>query len=266
MLPPAFPLLLIVTGMLLGLARWRDGRLLIWIGVGLLASFSLGPVADGLTKISQAGVLPLTNTRIQHVLAPDSPDGATRTEMLTTASVDVSMRPQAIVVLGGGVRRGALEEASLVAPSAATLERLAFAARIARASGLPILVSGGTFPGQGLAEAEVMKFTLEHSFDLPVRWLEGHSRDTMENARFSAQILRAAGVQRILLVTSAVHMQRSVAEFQGHGLVVTPAPSGFDGGGGPGWEQWIPRASALRRSSEALHEMLGNRWLSIRSD
>jgi uncharacterized SAM-binding protein YcdF (DUF218 family) len=58
-------------------------------------------------------------------------------------------------------------------------------------------------------------------------WLQPYSRNTYEDALFSAQMLEEAGIQRILLVTSALHMPRSVALFEAQGLEVIPAPTDF---------------------------------------
>lgn len=58
-------------------------------------------------------------------------------------------------------------------------------------------------------------------------WLESESRNTYENALYSRQILEQKGIRRIILVTSAFHMPRSVALFEHQGLEVIPAPTDF---------------------------------------
>lgn len=65
---------------------------------------------------------------------------------------------------------------------------------------------------------------LEGEFGVPVRWREELSRDTADNARFSAVMLKAAGISRIVLVTQAFHMPRAVALFEAAGLQVVAAP------------------------------------------
>ncbi|WP_341648475.1 YdcF family protein [Thauera humireducens] len=101
-----------------------------------------------------------------------------------------------------------------------------YGARLARTTGLPLLVSGGGI-GNETAEAVLMKSALEEDFGLTVRWAEARSRDTRENALFSAQILREADVRHVLLVTHAMHMPRAQAAFESAGLIVTPAPTGW---------------------------------------
>jgi uncharacterized SAM-binding protein YcdF (DUF218 family) len=119
---------------------------------------------------------------------------------------------QAIVILGGGIREHAPEYGG-DAPAGATLERLIEGAKVARITHLPVLVSGSP------REAAAMRRFLIEDLQTPVQWLENASADTHENAVFSARILRAAGVGRIILVTSSLHLPRSVGEFERSGLL-----------------------------------------------
>ena len=54
-----------------------------------------------------------------------------------------------------------------------------------------------------------MKQVLEREFQVPVTWVEETSRNTLENARGSFQVLGAAGIRRVYLVTHAWHMPRA---------------------------------------------------------
>lgn len=164
---------------------------------------------------------------------------------------------QAIVILGGGREYDTPELGGRHRVNEYTLGRLSEGARIARQTGLPILVSGGKTPWERQSEAELMRRSLTEEFGLTPRWLEGESRDTTENAEFSARILKEAGVDTILLVTNAWHMPRALRNFEQTGLKVLPAPFGFskDISGGSAW--WLPKADALERSYWALHEYLG---------
>ena len=73
----------------------------------------------------------------------------------------------------------------------------------------------------------------------------------------------AASSPRILLVTSAFHMQRAQRLFERQGLVVEPFPVDFQARGawvGPQWRdptQWFPSAGSLSASSRALRELQG---------
>lgn len=138
----------------------------------------------------------------------------------------LGQQAQAIVVLGVG-RVGGDPGWGEEQPSAAGIERLRYAARIHRASGLPLLLSGGSPQDERLSEAELFRRVLEQDLQLSARWLEEHSRTTWENAQFSRLPLQQAGVQRIVLVTQAAHMPRARWCFEQQGLQVIPAPVGF---------------------------------------
>ena len=72
-----------------------------------------------------------------------------------------------------------------------------------------------------------MQASLSRDFGVTARWIESRSRDTFQNAQYSAPLLRAQGVTRILLVTDALHEHRAAAEFAAAGLAVRPAPTGL---------------------------------------
>ncbi len=171
----------------------------------------------------------------------------------------------AIVVLGGGRYRSAPEYGEDTV-SMAALVRLRYGVRLYRQHGLPLLVSGGNVYEQRLPEAELMARVLVEDFGVPVRWREIASRNTWENARFSAALLSAAGISRVLLVTHASHMPRSLDAFRRNGIRVIAAPTGFFSHPSPGRGalNWVPRASALHASTVALHEYLGLLWYRLR--
>ena len=57
--------------------------------------------------------------------------------------------------------------------------------------------------------------------------LESRSFNTHENAVFTKEILQALNINKILLVTSAVHMPRSIAIFRHENIDAIPAPTDF---------------------------------------
>ena len=120
---------------------------------------------------------------------------------------------QAIVVLGGGRFRNAPEYGGQDTPRLLPLARLRYGAKLHHETGLPILVSGGAPDGSPESEAALMARTLHDAFAVTVKWQEQTSENTAQNAKFSAQQLKQAGVQRVLLVTDAMHMARSRAIF-----------------------------------------------------
>lgn len=167
---------------------------------------------------------------------------------------------QAIVVLGAGRIANAPEYGGRDVPSAVGLQRLRYAAKLHRDTGLPILLSGGLPDGSAMSEAAIMERVLREDFVVPTRWLEERSNNTAENARDTAAMLRQAGVQRILLVTDAIHMQRARLAFQRTGLIVIAAPTVFNSTERVTIADWFPRSRWLQRSDYASHEWLGLAW------
>ena len=90
-----------------------------------------------------------------------------------------------------------------------------------------MLVSGGLHYGQPPSEAQIMADSLAQDFNVNTRWLEGQSRTTWENAQYSAQMLQAEGIQRVVLVTDAWHMPRSRWSYEQFGFQVLAHLWGF---------------------------------------
>jgi uncharacterized SAM-binding protein YcdF (DUF218 family) len=243
-LPPANLFLLIAVGLLLWRRRPRAGRILAGTGLALLALLSMTAVADWFVTPLERMTTPLR--------APER-SGA-----------------QAIVVLAAGQLRSAPEYSDRDVPDYIALGRLRYAAHLQRRTGLPILVSGGTAGDRGGSDpaytfGDAMATALREDFGVPVKWIEGGSRDTSQNAAYSAALLRANGVKRILLVTTAMHMARSRAAFERAGLEVVDAPTVFFSGQARSIHAWVPSAEGMRRSWYAMYELIGLAWYRMRS-
>jgi uncharacterized SAM-binding protein YcdF (DUF218 family) len=172
---------------------------------------------------------------------------------------------QAIVVIGGG-RHMDTPDFGGDTVNHLTLERLRYAAIVQKQTGLPILVSGGKpFLGH-LSEAELMRDILNKEFLGIVNWIESNSRTTYENAQFSAPILKANGIHKIVLVTHAYHMPRAMEAFQHAGFTVTPAATIFfdRAPNTPATIRWFPSISASYWNNLILHELFGRLWYQIR--
>lgn len=165
----------------------------------------------------------------------------------------------AVVVLGGGRAAASPKEPERI--NLDSFARVAEGARIARAAELPLLLSGGSPGGERLSEAQLMAQALNDSFAQTPRWLENNSRNTAENAHYSAAILRENGIDTVVLVTTAFHMARAKRDFERAGLKVVAAPSGFSSAP-PGILGWLPSTLGLAQSQRALHEAAG--WLAGR--
>ncbi|HYB63638.1 MAG TPA: YdcF family protein [Steroidobacteraceae bacterium] len=230
LLPPAGPLLLAGAGLWL-LARRRTsdaaGTAALALAVtGLVALWLLSTpaIADVLTRLAER-YPPLELTR--------------------------PVRGQAIVILGGGTERMAPEYGGPAA-GLELLERVSYGAYVARRTGLPVLVSGSA------REALAMRATLARDFGITARWVDAESRDTFDDARFSARLLKADGIEHIVLVTSSSHEWRAAQEFMSAGLAVEPAPVHVWAPHAHEVEDYLPHAAGLLQSREALHELVGN--------
>lgn len=173
---------------------------------------------------------------------------------------------QAIVILGGGRRRGALEYGAQDAVSAATLERIRYGAYLHRQTRLPILVSGGSHAKGQLSEALLMAESLQRDFAVKAKWQEGESKNTAQNASYSFQMLGPKKITKIFLVTDAWHLKRAVKAFRKAGFYVIPAPMGYGklGGENTGISGFLPRTQSLFATSLAFHEILGSLWYAWR--
>jgi uncharacterized SAM-binding protein YcdF (DUF218 family) len=153
-----------------------------------------------------------------------------------------------------------------------TLERLAEAAREERRLGLPLLVSGGTPSGLRDSLAGMMSTVLEDDFRVPVRWREDRSQTTFENAAFSADILRRAGVPSALLITHCRDMARALWSFHAVGYPVIPAICSAQQterrrsgeASSLSASSFSPQVPSLLVSYLALHELIGLGWYRYR--
>jgi uncharacterized SAM-binding protein YcdF (DUF218 family) len=170
--------------------------------------------------------------------------------------------PGAIVILGGDVSHTDSTEQG-VTVGHLTLERLLAGAALQRKTRLPVLVSGGVVGDDPPPIAELMRDSLMQDFQIPVRWTEDRSRDTWENARESAAILRGAGIDSVYLVTNAWHERRALMAFAATGIAVTAAPTPPDRRPDLLLSGFLPHARSWEESYFALHEWLGGLWYAL---
>jgi len=166
------------------------------------------------------------------------------------AGTDPSER--AMVVLAGGSRN----EYDFIPPverlDESTQGRLLGGARIYREQGgFGLIVVTGT--GQPYVESMADYLVLQ-GIPRDKIALELKATDTVTNAIYSAEILKKYGPKKVVLVTSALHMPRSVADFESAGVQVIPAPVDYIGG--QGW-RLLPSSPTIHRTAQALHEILG---------
>jgi len=165
---------------------------------------------------------------------------------------------EAIVVLGGGVSPAG--QGDLYPNLESGADRVWHAARLFHASKATlVLLTGGSDPEHSAtSEAEAMRrFMVDLGVAGQSILLEKQSRNTTQNAEYSADILAEQGVNRILLVTSAYHMPRAKGLFEAQGLEVIPVATDHEVLSRPLWRNLLPETSALDGSSRAIKEIVG---------
>jgi uncharacterized SAM-binding protein YcdF (DUF218 family) len=239
LLPPGGPIFLVAAGLLLTRFSARVGRAFAAIGLASLYA---------------------TATPLFSAWLVDTASGGAQ-----VVDISAARQAQAIVILGGGVRRNAIEFGGDTL-GRLSLERVRYGARLARALSLPVLVTGGSVRGDTKAEAQLMREALETEFSIPVRWVEEKSRNTRENAGYSAAMLRESGVDRVVLVLHAFDVPRAREEFERARISVIPAPTHLPGTDNSALlSDFLPSASALASSHFAVYELLAQR-LTFRRD
>jgi len=174
-------------------------------------------------------------------------------------SVDEVVPAEVAVVLGGGVS-GPGMPLRKYPDLGSSADRVWHAARLFRAGKCDrICLSGGAVVAGEESEAEAMRgFLLDLGVPDSAIMLESSSTNTLANARFTREKLSGEGVDRIVLVTSALHMHRARRIFEHAGFEVIPAPTDFEVVRTPfAVLDLLPDAGALDGSSRAMKEILG---------
>ncbi len=136
-----------------------------------------------------------------------------------------------IIVLGGALGSGFITEAHGQVPLNGAAERMTTAVTLMRQyPNAPVVFSGfsGSFVRASLSESDLaLRLINEVTGSTDRMLLENLSRNTVENARFSRELIGFAGPGSWLLVTSAFHMPRAIEIFEAEGIAVTPYPTDF---------------------------------------
>jgi uncharacterized SAM-binding protein YcdF (DUF218 family) len=136
---------------------------------------------------------------------------------------------QAIVILGGGSinlrSRGEVVSQLASASALRALEGI----RLYRLAEDPLIIlSGGKNPllGGGTPESELLLQVFSDArISVDRIFLESESQNTREQAQILSGMLDEMQIDRFVLVTSPVHMRRSMAVFQSFGMSPIPGPS-----------------------------------------
>jgi uncharacterized SAM-binding protein YcdF (DUF218 family) len=166
-----------------------------------------------------------------------------------------------IIVLGGAVGTMGPSDSEPKLNEAAN--RMTEAVRLANLyPSVPLIFSGGNgelFPKDMETESEAARrFFAQFHIEPPRLRLEDKSRNTAENAAFSAKLLQPQPSQKWVLITSAFHMPRAAAHFRAHGFQVLAWPVDHRSRGWDDLWHFSPQASeGLRRVDLAAKEWVG---------
>jgi uncharacterized SAM-binding protein YcdF (DUF218 family) len=147
------------------------------------------------------------------------------------------MNADAIVVLGCAVRNGV--------PSPALLARVELGARAFREGVAPLVIaSGGRRWGEHVEGVVMERELVALAVPCEAIALELFSLSTVENCWYTARLLRARGMRRVLVATCAWHLPRALVNFARNDIEAVAPP-----------EAWLtsPPASLARRLRERVN-------------
>ncbi|NVM23000.1 MAG: envelope biogenesis factor ElyC [Desulfobacterales bacterium] len=242
--PLFFPIPLCIEVLLLGLfllwftRKQKTGKIVVSMGVVLLATLSYDAVSDALLKPLEYQHPPLM--KLEDVR-------------------DVKW----VVVLGGGHTSD--PKVSVTSQlSRSSMVRLVEGIRLHKLLPENRLVLSGGSAFDPVPNAEVLSgLALAIGVDQQDVILESVSKDTRDEARLVKGIV---GNDRFILVTSASHMPRSMALFQKLGMKPIPAPTDHSVKERQGMGPWMffPNAGGLTKAERAFYEYLGLVWAKLR--
>lgn len=217
----------------------------------------------------------IASALIMLLISGNGPVSSRLVRSLETQYVSQEALPkaEAIVVLGGSIKPQLPPRPWIDVAEAG--DRPIYGARLYLQGKAPLVIlSGGRIKWQGGGESESSDMAkLVEALGVPRTAIveDPTSLNTYENAVNVQKILRTRQINRVLLVTSAMHMPRSIAIFRKIGIEAIPAPTDFlvadsDLESGGSLEAKLlslpPEASNLERFTLALKEYLG--WIVYR--
>jgi uncharacterized SAM-binding protein YcdF (DUF218 family) len=239
LIPPGLFVILLLIGAVFSRKRRAQMAFLLFLASGIYLA-SIAPVANFLLS-------PLEN-------------------QYTVPAMDDLRTSDAYVVLGGGVNRKSVDIFGKGTLSSASTARLVAAFRLYRMARRPIIISGGPAYPSEVPESEVGKRFL---VKLGVRndhiMTETRSRDTQENAIFTKELCAGKGIRKIVLVTSAYHLERAILLFRPFFSDVIPCPSDLRTSMDEARvRDFFPETDSLYDTSIALRERLSILFYKIK--
>lgn len=166
---------------------------------------------------------------------------------------------EVIVILGGGIipqtpRNGSGEL------SDSAMKRVYEGFLLYKNLQVPIVVTGGKLLGTEIPEAQIMK---EELLKMGVNpndiYVEPLAKNTNQNAEFTLKLLEDFEIQRIYLITSAIHLTRAMNYFNSYtNIDIVPVPTDYKVSREKlKWYDYLPDMRSLEATSSAWHEYLG---------
>lgn len=168
-------------------------------------------------------------------------------------------KADAIVVLGGST---ASNRPNWFEPfdRSKTIARVDTAAELYKAGRAPLIIVSGAALEGSVSEAQIMANSLrQQGVPSEAIILESESLTTYQNAIYTAQLLESHEIDKVLLVTSALHMPRSMGVFRKQQVDATPAssPPQIVVPDDPAFSFWLPSTHVLSASRSIVKEYVG---------
>ena len=175
----------------------------------------------------------------------------------------------AIVILGGATKSAFPPRPGVELNEGG--DRVLYGAQLYREEKAPVVIASGgriDWRGGGPSESADMAEILK-TLGVPDSAIlqDPTSLNTYQNAVNVRQIVKERGIRRVLLVTSAMHMPRSLRIFQRQGIDAIPAPTDFQVTQQDIKEpfsstqatvlNFLPDAERLEKTTRALKEYIG---------
>ncbi len=221
-----------------------NGKVLLAATIVVIYLLSIEPVKDKLVQPLEMRYLPITRAQLEEL--------------------------DCYVILGGGIYDNAPKSLSFAtgSPSKAALSRVIEGVRLYKRYPKKIIITGGIVYNGKKSEGSVYK---ELMVDLGVPGsdiiIEGRSKTTEENAKFTKGVMGKNGYKKAALITSATHMKRSKYIFEKYGVEVVPAPTGYISGykDSYGMDSYFPDANNFVDIRSAVWEYIGLIFYKIKN-
>ena len=175
-------------------------------------------------------------------------------EELKTQNHDV------IIMLGGGAINNIADIDGDGQVSGYVANRMLSVMRLSNQLDLPVILSGGKVFADTGREADIEQRIFKGmGINENKLILENQSRNTVENARNSKEIMQRYGFSRPILVTSGFHMPRSMLIFKRERFEPVPYVTDYQLSGKLAWSifNFVPNNGAFNNSCMAIREYMG---------